>query len=228
MKVKHLLSDKDWRRNVGSEAFPVSFLHEYAVALIYDQLIFGSEVHLPLLDGDRSANVMEGVGHVNCPDSLQAIGGYLPDIALYDSYFRVLRVIEVVVTKPVPNAKLKSLEKRGVEVLQVPVRNEDEIRAINPSADVDKPQWWPKFQRDEKAFKDARQKLGMNWQRSRQQRILSGQEDADRAINQLMGNLSRCSPEVRRQFVTWLEHIDSLESLYPIRQENPKREVLGS
>ena len=222
-----MLSDQDWRRNVGTEAYPVSFLHEYAVALIYDQLIVGREVQLPLLDGERSSNVMEGVGHVNFPDSLQAIGGYLPDIALYDSSFRVLRVIEAVVTKPVPNDKLKSLESRGVEVLQVPVRNEGELRAVYPSTDGDNPQWWPKFRSDEAVFREARAKAGVNWQTSRQKRILSGQEEADKAINQLMGNLSRCSPEVRRAFVVWLKGIDSLESLYPIRQENPKREVLG-
>ena len=222
-----MLSDQDWRRNVGTEAFPVSFLHEYAVALIYDQLILGSEVQLPLLDGERSSNVMEGVGHVNIPDSLQAIGGYLPDIALYDSSFRVLRVIEVVVTTTVPNDKFKSLESRGVEVLQVPVRNEDELRAIYLSTDADKPQWWPKFHKDEAVFQEARQKLGVNWQRSRQNRILSGQEEADQAIKKLMGNLSLCSPEVRRAFVASLKEIESLESLYPIRQENPKREVLG-
>ena len=72
-----MLSDQDWRRNVGTEAFPVSFLHEYAVALIYDRLIVGHDVQLPLIDGERSENVMEGVGHVNFPDSLQAIGGQL-------------------------------------------------------------------------------------------------------------------------------------------------------
>ena len=222
-----MLSDRDWRRNVGTEAYPVSFLHEYAVALIYDQLILGIEVQLPLIDGERSGNIMEGVGHVNFPDSLQAIGGYLPDIALYDSSFRVIRAIEVIVTNAVLDHKLKLLEGRGVEVLQVPVRNESELCALYTLKDANKPQWWPKYQKEEAVFREARQKSGINWQRSRHHRILSGQEEADREINQLMGNLSRCSPEVRRAFVVWLKDIDSLESLYPIRHENPKREVLG-
>ena len=69
--MSQMLSGQEWRRNVGTEAYPVSFLHEYAVALIYDQLILGSDVQLPLLNGERSGNVMEGVGHVNFPDSLQ-------------------------------------------------------------------------------------------------------------------------------------------------------------
>ena len=224
--MKQMLRDQDWRRNVGTESFPVSFLHEYAVALIYDQLIVGHDVQLPLIDGERSGNVMEGVGHVNFPDSLQAIGGYLPDIALYDSTFRVLRVIEVVVTKTVPNEKLKSLENRGVEVLQVPVRNEDELRGLCLSPDSRRPWWWPKIQRVEAVSRETRQKIGVN-ERAMQRQILSGQEQADKEIRKLMGYLSRCSPEVRREFVAWLENIDSLESLYPVRQENPKREVLG-
>ena len=225
--MSQMLSDQEWRRNVGTEAYPVSFLHEYSVALIYDQLILGSDVQLPLLNGERSGNVMEGVGHVGFPDSLQAIGGYLPDIALYDSFFRVIRVIEVVVTAPVPHEKLHSLESRGVEVLQVPVQNEDDVRALCPSTDADKAWWWPKFNSEETVFKEARRASGVNWQGTRQYRLLSGQEQADQAINELIGNLSRCSPEVRREFVLRLKDIDSLESLYPIRNENPKREVLG-
>ena len=225
--MSQMLSDQEWRRNVGTEAYPVSFLHEYSVALIYDQLILGSDVQLPLLNGERSGNVMEGVGHVGFPDSLQAIGGYLPDIALYDSFFRVIRVIEVVVTAPVPHGKLHSLESRGVEVLQVPVQNEDDVRALCPSTDADKAWWWPKFNSEETVFKEARRASGVNWQGTRQYRLLSGQEQADQAINELIGNLSRCSPEVRREFVLRLKDIDSLESLYPIRNENPKREVLG-
>lgn len=225
--MSQMLSDQEWRRNVGTEAYPVSFLHEYAVALIYDQLILGNDVQLPLLNGERSGNVMEGVGHVAFPDSLQAIGGYLPDIALYDSSFRVIRVIEVVVTNPVPNNKLHSLESRGVEVLQVPVQNEDDVRALCPSTDADKPWWWPKFHSEETVFKEARRASGVNWQGTRQYRLLSGQEQADKAINELIGNLSRCSPEARRAFVLRFKDIASLESLYPIRNENPKREVLG-
>ena len=204
----------------------MSFLHEYAVALIYDQLIFGSDVQLPLLDGERSGNVMKDVGHVAFPDSLQAIGGYLPDIALYDSSFRVIRVIEVVVTAPVPQEKLHSLESRDVEVLQVPVRTEDDVRALCPSTDADKAWWWPKFNSEETVFKEARRASGVNWQGTRQYRLLSGQEQADKAINQLIGSLSRCSPEVRRSFVLRFKDIANLESLYPIRNENPKREVL--
>ena len=225
--MNQLLSDQEWGRNVGTAGHPISFIHEYGVALIYDQLIVGADVRLPLLNGERSGNVMEGVGQVRFPDPLQPIGGYLPDIALYDSSFQVLRIIEVVVTKPTSNEKLQSLEKRGVEVLQVPVRNEDELRALSPTADADKPWWWPKFDRNEQGFKDARERSGVNWQGTQRYRLLASQEKANEAIHEFMGNLSRCSPEVRRAFVLRLQEIGNLESLYPVREDNPKREVLA-
>ena len=221
-----MLSEQDWRRNVGTEAYPVSFLHEYAVALIYDQLILGREVQLPLLNGELSSNVMEGVGHINFPDSLQAIGGYVPDIALYDSSFRVLRVIEVVVTKDVPSDKLRSLESRGVEVLQVPVRSESDLRALYPPSDNVKPWWWPEYHQGLRAFPKAQEILGVNWLFPPHHQPSSSQLHADHEIKQLMGNLSRCSPEVRRAFVAWLKDIESLDSLYPIQRDNPKRDVL--
>ena len=63
----------------------------YSIRLRCDQPLAGNEVELPLLDGSRSVNVMDGVGYVNILDSLQAIGGYLPNMPLYDSLFRVLR-----------------------------------------------------------------------------------------------------------------------------------------
>ena len=220
--MKQLLSDKDWDRNVGTESHPVSFLHEYGVALIYDQLVPGNEVCLPLLNGERSGNVMGGVSHVKLPDSLQPVGGYMPDIALYDDSFRVLAVIEVVVTSPVSAAKLLSLENQGVEVLQVPVRTEDELRALfPPTTDLD---WWPKLYRG--LYRKAREKLGVNWKGSRQGKALEAQEDANKAISTLMDQLSYCSPEVRRQFVSQLGNISCLDSMYPIMTGNPKLEVL--
>ena len=41
-------------------------------------------------------------------------------------------------------------------------------------------------------------------------------------ISKLMGNLTMCSPELRRAFLTRLREMSSLESLYPIRTDNPK------
>ena len=217
-----MLAEKEWNRNVGTGAYPVSFLHEYAVGLIWDKLHLNlGPVTLPTLDGSISENVMERVDRVIVPDALQSIAGVIPDLSLLrDS--RPVRCIEVVVSNPVPQHKLTAINNLGVEVVQVPVRNEEELRALFSPRPEDRSWWRPKFSRDEEVFQSVRRKLGVNWQASSQCRLLEGQENADKAILGLIGNLSRCSPEVRRAFVGRLQDITSLESLYPIRQDNPK------
>ena len=219
--MRCLLSEAGWSRNVGSESYPVSFLHEYAVGLIWDLLhLRRGAVGLPIMDGGRSADVMADIDQIIMPDALQSIAGYIPDISLLKKG-RPVRCVEVVVTSPVPPEKLKGIENLGVEVVQVPVRNEDELRAIFPATGGEM-QWSPKFSKDEEVFKSVRAKTGVNWEGTRQFKILRGQEEADRAINNLMGNLSRCSPGVRRAFIARLNAISGLGSLYPLRRDNPK------
>ncbi len=220
--MKRLLPEAEWSKNVGSESYPVSFLHEYAVGLIWDLLqVRTSPVELPTIDGDRSCDVMADIDQIIMPDALQAVAGYIPDISLLKNA-RPVRCIEVIVTSPVPPQKLEAIGNLGVEVVQVPVRNEEDLRAIVPSTEENKPSWWPKFSDREEVFRSVRQRTGVNWRGTRQYKILDGQEQADQAINTLMGNLSRCSPEVRRAFVARLTDMSSLGSLYPIRQDNPK------
>ena len=97
---KEMLTEKEWSRNVGTDAFPVSFLHEYAVGLIWDMLHSGEGlVQLPLLDGSLTSNLMDGVDKVIIPDALQSIAGYIPDISLLQDS-RPIRCIEIVVTNP--------------------------------------------------------------------------------------------------------------------------------
>ena len=36
--MEPLLPEDEWTKNVGSESYPVTFLHEYAVGLIWDLL----------------------------------------------------------------------------------------------------------------------------------------------------------------------------------------------
>ena len=193
--AKAMLSQEEWGRNVGTESYPVTFLHEYAVGLIWDILHTGSNVSLPTIDGGMAEDIREGVDRVVIPDSLQPIGGYIPDLALYDKDLRVVRVIEVVVTSPPPPEKVAALTKRGVEIIVVPVRNEEELRALLPAPfDGQRPRW---------------ERLG---------RIIG----ADGAIRMLMKNLLNCSPSMRRELVVLLEEMGSLESLYPLRRGNPK------
>ena len=221
---EEMLSGKEWSRNVGSENWPVSFLHEYAVGLIWDMLHFNlkhREVQLPTLDGSDSGNVLADVDAVILPDVLTSVAGFVPDISLLKDN-RPLRCIEVVVTSPPTDDKQQRFRNLGVELLQVPVRSEDELRALFPPTTADKPWFWPKFGQHEPLFREASRRAGVNWPGNRQYRLLNGQEKADEAINALMGQLSRCSPEVRRAFVNRMAALGSLPSLYPLRPENPK------
>lgn len=230
-----MLSQEEWTRNVGSDAYPVSFLHEYAVGLIWDMLTARNDgrveseghkteggrregdgkVQLPLLDGTLSEDVMAGVEHVVIPDSLQAIGGYIPDLALLDADLKAVRVVEVIVTSHPSAEKVKSLQQRGVEVIQVPVRTKVELEALFPAPFESGIRWWHKMDRRERG-------LGVS---SRARNPLGRQGSADDAMKQLMGNLRICSPEVRRQYVQLLDEMGTLESLYPIRPDNPKSGV---
>ena len=226
--MKRLLSEKEWSRNVGTAGFPVSFLHEYAVGLIWDMLHTASgPLELPTMDGGRSCDVCAGIDQIIIPDALQSIGGYTPDISLLKNS-RPVRCIEVVVTSPVPPQKLAAVQNLGVELVQVPVRNENDLRAlavIEPTA-ANHDRWWATFNPDEQTFRDVQAKYGVNWRGTRQYRILERQKKADAAVNAFMDDLSCCSPEVRRAFVAKLGNISDLVSLYPIRKDNPKYKVL--
>lgn len=219
-------TEREWSRNVGTEAYPVSFLHEYAVGLIWDFLHANAgPVHLPLLDGSLTDNVMDGVDKAIIPDALQSIAGYVPDISLLQDS-RPIRCIEVVVTSPVSEQKAKAIENLGVQLLQVPVRNENELRALFSDTPQEKVQWWSKYNPNEESVRLAQNRMGVNWRASRLSRILEGQRQADRAISELLNNLSKCSPEMRRNLVARIRELDSLESLYPIRPDNPKYKSL--
>ena len=157
---KAMLDESEWGKNVGTAGFPVSFLHEYAVGLIWDALNANTgPVTLPTLEGGMSDDVLAGVDKVIIPDNLNAVAGYVPDIlCLRDS--RPVRLIEVVVTSPVTAHKLTAITNLGVEVVQVPVRNEGELMALFPSTLPDKLQWWCSYHKDEAVFQNAREKTG--------------------------------------------------------------------
>ena len=140
-----LLPETEWNRNVGTPAFPVSFLHEYAVGLLWDRLQGNDKVIVKTLDGCMSGNLLNGADRVVIPDSMQPIGGCIPDLALLDKDLRPVRIIEVIVTSaPAPEKmeKLTSLQQRGVEIVLVPVRNEEELKALMPSKADGKVQRW--------------------------------------------------------------------------------------
>ena len=218
--MKDFLTAEQWKRNVGTENYPVTFLHEYAVGLIWDILQTALKenvpVKLPLIDGAVAENVLDGVAKIAVPDSLQSIGGYIPDLALFNEDIRVLRVIEVVVTSYTSQEKLDNLTKRGVEVLQVPARNEAELRTLTLNgSEGSEIKWWHQTHRLEGRG------VGVNF--LSYHRI---QNEADKEVNAFIRNLVQCSPVKRRELVTVLEALYSLDSLYPLRPDNPKRDTL--
>ena len=77
--MEPLLPEDEWAKNVGSESYPVSFLHEYAVGLIWDLLhTQKGPVKLPTMDGSRSGDVVADIDRIIIPDALQSVAGYIP------------------------------------------------------------------------------------------------------------------------------------------------------
>ena len=199
-----LLTEAEWRKNVGTETHPISLLHEYAVGLIWD-MVHGSApspVRLPTLSGELSGDVCQWMEYATIPTAVNSFGGYIPDVAIYGKKHQVLRVIEVVGVNPTPAVKLKILQDNGIEVIQVPVRTEADFIALQPLVEADAPAW---------GF------------------VVGGDlvtERADNYIREFMLNLERCSPAVRREMASLLAGIDSLESLYPLSESNPKQDAI--
>ena len=215
-----MLSEDEWARNVGTAAFPVSFLHEYAVGLLWDALHSREEVSVKTIDGSVSGNLKEGVDRVVIPDAMQPIGGCIPDLALLDKNLHPVRVVEVVVTSPPTPAKMGKLDKlqeRGVEVVIVPVRNEEELKGlVSSKTDASKPNWayhWDRKLLDQMGIINI----------PRQQVITRDQSGADKQVESLIRALVGCRPEVRRRLAKVLNEIDSLESCYPLSPKNPKQ-----
>ena len=217
---KQMLSDAEWSRNVGTQAFPVSFLHEYAVGLLWDRLQDEDPVVVKTMDGDTSGNLKAGVDRVVIPDAMQPIGGCIPDLALLDKDLRPVRVVEVVVTSPPTGEKMEKLERlkqRGVDVVLVPVRDEEELKELVPSnMDSKRINWanrWSPWVFDQVGI--------VNF--PRRGSIQTAQRTADAKVNELVNAVIQCAPETRRQLIRVLDEINNLESRYPLSPKNPKR-----
>jgi hypothetical protein len=232
---KQMLTEAEWSRNVGTPAFPVSFLHEYAVGLLWDRLHSVGPVVVTTMDGNASSDLKEGADRVVIPDSMQPIGGCVPDLAILDRDLRPLRVIEVIVSSPPTREKqerLQRLEERGVEVVLVPVRNEEELKALAsspnsrrrqspydlqlPAADGQRTNW--AFEWGPTVF----EQMGIiNIPQQRQ--ITQFQHRADDIVREFINAVIQCKPETRRQLVRLCEELNTLEARYPLSPRNPKR-----
>ena len=217
--------DITMKRNVGTNGWPVTFLHERAVALLYDELtrpdIKTPEVRVRLIPGgDWSHDLRAGVESVKVPDGeWDQVGGIVPDLVLYGEDARKpVRIIEVVVSNPPDKAKQKKLDtlgRRGVDVVVVQVEKSKDLD--NLCRMKRKPIFRSRMARVGDYPSHA---SGIFW---RQEHMAK-----DRMVEDLIEAIIHCSPTVRRDLRDVLDQIGTLDSLYPIRPGNPLKDKLGA
>ena len=235
----------DLKRNVGTASEPKSALHEYGVGIIYDRIklsmdsIMGKEriksrygdvpaIELPTVSGEMSGNILEDVSEVTIPDVLTPIGGFIPDIALFNSDRKPVRVIEVVCTSAPADKKRDFFKAYNIEIVEVPCRNKDDLLSLaRPTPRLD----GPRIPHDDYPRRVA---PWTPWPYARDIRDRRGrgpyerQQQADEAIGNLLENLMMASPHMRREFLRVVTtELGTLESLLPLYQDNPKRQALA-
>ena len=208
-------------RNVGTPGNPVSWLHQRAVALLYDELnrekYDGREVVARLApDGEFSHDLKAGVDSVHVPGEWDNVGSLVPDLICKDAKGQPVRIIEVIVTNPPSNAKrqkLENLKKRGVDVVEITVQSESDLLKL----------CWVPARSDFRSI-DIRtvRSTSMN-----QRAMLKTERPHNERVSQLINDLRWCSPDVRREFIDVCSQLKSLESLYPVRPDNPLQEALS-
>ena len=236
------MNNRNYQANVGTASNPVSYLHEYAVAAIWEALHEPNrgDVYVRTSSGETSSNLKEDMERVDVPDERTAIAGFIPDLVIYDSSQRPIRAIEVVVSSPPNPDKKKRLANLGVELVEITVTSEKDIHEIFMSSIYPKVlekgfEWDPpattwnnlgKFTSGFAPHVDVINQgvVNYSWQDRNRQR----QRDADRFIQNLLETLGSCSPEMRREFTLMMNQIRSNESLRPISRQNPKYDVLKS
>ncbi|MXY42556.1 MAG: hypothetical protein F4Y50_00580 [Dehalococcoidia bacterium] len=213
------MTDQKKSENLGTQNYPVSYVHQRTVALLYDELSQPGkkEVHVRLSpDGELSQNLREGVDSVKIPGEWDSIGGITPDLICYGDDGDPIRIIEVVVTNPPNKAKRQKLDylrKRGVDVVMVTVRNERDILDL----------CWERSTVDFNPLTPHDQSggnIGMNQFRQ----VRKARHDG--VVSELIGALLNCSPSKRRELVVVLRELQSLDSLFPLRPDNPLTDSL--
>ena len=240
-------------RNVGSNGSPVSWLHERAVALLYDELTFiTSESQVAIRDdaytlkqvrvrlspgGDLSDNLLDGVHSTHIPTEWDSVGGVVPDLILRSKEGTPVRIIEVVVTSPPSEEKRRKIEVltgRGVDCVEINVRTERDLLNLC---------WIPsrfKFA-DLNADSIRRARSNMLGEgRPTALKLRNGVEyqgrisvtrwastAADKQVMEFMDALLSCSPATRRRFLELCQDLSSMDSLLPIHPLNPLRDKLA-
>ena len=210
-------------RNVGTPEQRESWIHARTVALLYDELtrVIASqsgEVRVRLgPGGDISHDLAAGVATVTVPGEWDSIGGVVPDLILYDGDQTPIRIIEVVVTHPPDarkRAKLKTLTTRGVDVVEIVVRPDDNLLDL----------CWAPVQPRFSAL-DSRTNFSVNIATNQHRR--SQVRAWDKTVRNLTQAIQNCSPQARREFAQVCRGLASLDSLFPIHPSNPLKEKLA-
>ena len=209
--------------NVMKNAGAASWLHQRAVALLYDELTrpdFGrgkdEELRVRLLNGDLSCDLRAGVEKVKVPGEWDSVGGIVPDLILYSADETPVRIIEVIVTNPPSEAKWKkldTLQRRGVDVVEVQLSDEKDLLTLC---------WVPLTPNFKSLTRFDR--LSANIAQDSYNRGERGKQD--KKVEDLRVALQTCSPSVRRDFWNVFNHLGDLDSLYPVRPGNPLHDVL--
>ena len=225
-------------RNVGTQGHPISWLHERAVALLWDELRRGLFENRRNPNGSRQPPTLRreplslrvrtdrgwsgdlcagGVARIDFPDDLTHIGGVIPDIAIYNEAGRPIRLIEVVVTSApdhTKQSKLEALEARGIEVVIVPVKDENDLLEM----------CW-----DHDQYAQDRPRISQ----IKRQREEDGSPhrylpEAENFAEQLVEALTSCSPRAKLAVLDALRDLQrsGVEDLFPLSRGNPKRERL--
>ena len=196
-------------------------LHEKAVAMI-EQALHGAytgreggmvkevgsvpvSVRLRPGEDDWSGNLADSVASVKVPDpDWDSVGGIVPDLILYKEDGRPHRVIEVINTSvptPAKRQKLEQLQRRDVDVVEVIVHTEDDLKALFP---------------EEPAVGYRRRRL-RHFQNNGQESYESGNErHVEGLVEDFIKAVQSCTPAMRRRLVAVLKGLDTLESCYPV------------
>ena len=202
--------DNTMSRNVGTHAYPVTFLHERAVALLYDELTRpadeGTAIKVRLTPGgDLSHDLREGVASVKIPGEWDQVGGIVPDLILYgEDSSKPLRIIEVVVSNypdETKQVKLDTLVRRGVDVVVVKVTNPKDLETLC-EGDRERIEFSAIGPKDHGGSARGR----YDYQRH---------SDLERTVEDLIRAIQYCSPPLRRKLRDLLDQLDTLDSLYP-------------
>ena len=171
-------------------------------------------VRLRVGTGEFSGDLAEGVAKVKVPDpDWDSVGGIVPDIILYDSDDKPVRIVEVIVTNPPDErkrSKIEALKRRGVDVVEVTVKAEEDL--FDLLATLPKREYLGL--RSKRPDDNASWEYGARWPSIEGNNY--GRRTDDEFVEELARRIYECSPAVRRELADALRGIDSLESLYPV------------